>query len=76
MKHYHLSTELGMLHAEVSPTLEALGEQPWQVRIRSTAGDLLLSCFVEAASGLEAATEAAETVLELKKAHNRTIKIQ
>ncbi len=73
---YKFDTALGMLHAEVLPTLEALGDQPWQVRIRSTKGDLLLSCFVEDSSAVSAAEEAIREVLDLTKTHNKNIKIQ
>ena len=73
---YKFSTALGMLHAEVHPTLEALGDQPWEVRIRSTKGDLLLACFVEDSSALGAAAEAVREVLVLTKTYNKSFTIQ
>ena len=73
---YHLHTELGMISAEVTPTLEALGDQPWVVRLRSVKGDLLLSCTVEDCSALGAASEAADTFLSLKKCTNKSFSIQ
>ena len=73
---YHCHTELGMISAEVTPTLEALGDQPWAVRLRSVKGDLLLSCFVEDSSALGAAAEAVRTLLEAKKCTNKSFSIQ
>ena len=73
---YKFNTALGMLHAEVHPTLEALGDQPWEVRIRSTKGDLLLACFVEDSSALGAAAEAVREVLDLTKTYNKSFTIQ
>lgn len=45
----------GKIHAEVTPTMQALGDQPWVVRLRGVAGVLLLSCTVEDSSALGAA---------------------
>lgn len=73
---YKFTTALGMLHAEVTPTLQALGDQPWQVRIRSTEGALLLSCFVEESDAVAAAETAIREVLDLTKTHNKSIRIQ
>ncbi len=73
---YKFTTALGMLHAEVTPTIQALGDQPWQVRIRSTKGDLLLSCFVEESNSIAAAETAIREVLDLTKTHNKSIRIQ
>lgn len=73
---YKFNTAIGMLHAQVTPTMEALGDQPWQVRIRSDKGDLLLSCFVEDMSALGAAAEAVREVLDLTKTHNKSFSIQ
>lgn len=56
-----------MIHAEVKPTMEALGDQPWQVRLRDSKGVLLLSCTVDECSALGAATEAVDTFLDAKK---------
>lgn len=64
---YRIETCLGMIHAEVHPTMEALGDQPWTVRLRDTKGVLLLSCTVEDCSALGAASEAVDTFLECKK---------
>ena len=73
---YKFSTALGMLHAEVHPTMEALGDQPWEVRIRSTKGDLLLACFVEESHPLRAAETAIQEVLDLTKTFNKAIRLQ
>ena len=73
---YHFHTELGMISAEVTPTLEALGDQQWAVRLRHSKGDLLLSCFVEDSSALGAAAEAVRTLLEAKKCTNKSFTIQ
>lgn len=73
---YKFSTALGMIHAEVHPTMLGLGDQPWEVRIRSDKGDLLLSCFVEESHPRNAAEIAIREVLDLTKTHNKSIRIQ
>ena len=73
---YHFNTELGMLSAEVHPTLQALGDQPWEVRVRHTTGELLLSCYVEDSSAMGAAAEAVRDLLDLKRCVNKSFTIQ
>ena len=76
-KFYKFSTAAGMLHAEVIPTMQALGDQPWAVRVRDTKGVLLLSFTTEEMSGREAATEAVRLFLDCKRdIHNKTFSIQ
>lgn len=64
------------VHAEVTPTMQALGDQPWQVRLRSAEGDLLLSCTVEDSSALGAACAAVDTLLEAKHVQNKSYSIR
>lgn len=74
---YKYTTAAGTIHAQVSPTMEALGDQPWQVRLRSTEGVLLLSCTVEDMSALGAASEAVRFFLDCKKdIYNKSFSIQ
>ena len=65
----------GKILAEVTPTMQALGDQPWNVRLRGAAGDLLLSCTVEDGSALGAACAAVDFLLEAKKVHNKSYSI-
>ena len=60
-------TAVGIIHANAVPTMQTLGDQPWQVRLRGTAGDLLLSCTVDESSAREAATEAVRFFLDCRK---------
>lgn len=77
MANFKFSTAVGMIHAQVTPTMEALGDQPWQVRLRSDKGDLILSCTVEDMSAMGAAAEAVRTFLECKKdVYNKSFSIQ
>ena len=76
MSNYKFNTAVGMIHAQVLPTMEALGDQPWQVRLRSKAGDLLLSCTVEDSSAMGAAAEGVRFFLDAKKIHNKLFSIQ
>lgn len=77
MSNYKFNTAVGMIHAQVTPTMEALGDQPWQVRLRSEKGDIILSCFVEDMSAMGAAAEAVRTFLECKKnVYNKSFSIQ
>lgn len=76
MSNYKFNTAAGMIHAQVTPTMEALGDQPWQVWLRSTEGVLLLSCTVEDMSAMGAAAEAVRTFLDAKKVHNKSFSIQ
>lgn len=64
---YRFNTHAGMIHAHVTPTLQALGDQPWKVELRSVEGVLVLSCFVEDSSALGAAAEAVRYFLDCKK---------
>lgn len=48
---------------EVTPTLEALGDQPWRVVLRDTDGAFLDSMTIESFAGLAAATDAVENWL-------------
>lgn len=74
---YKFTTAAGPIHAQVSPTMEALGDQPWLVRLRSTEGVLLLSCTVEDMSAAGAAAEAVRTFLDCKKdIYNKSFSIQ
>lgn len=77
MINYKFNTAVGMIHAQVTPTMDALGDQPYQVRIRSDKGDLLLSCFVEDMSAMGAAAEAVRCFLDCKKeVSNKSFSIQ
>lgn len=64
---FRFKTAAGIVHANVTPTMECLGDQPWQVRLRGTAGDLAFSCTVDESSAREAATEAVRFFLSCKK---------
>ena len=70
---YTIETAGPVLVAVVTPTMEALGDQPWCVRLYHN-GTQIASRFIEASSGLEAVTAAAEDWLE-EKGINGTIKI-
>lgn len=67
MANYKFNTAVGMIHAQVLPTMEALGDQPWDVRLRSVEGVLVLHCFVEDSSAMGAAAEAVRTFLGCRK---------
>jgi|GEM_PF-5608481 len=64
---FYFDTAVGTIHAQVTPTMEALGDQPWLVRLRGTNGELLLSCAVEDMSAMGAAADAVRTFLDCKK---------
>lgn len=72
---YLIATDGPEITALVVPTLEALGEQPWQVTLY-TDGKQLTFYVIEAASGLEAATAAVDDWLEENGYKNSTILIQ
>lgn len=77
MNNYKFSTAVGMIHAQVLPTMKALGDQPWQVRLHSTEGVLVLSCTVDEMSAMGAATEAVRFFLGCKKdVNNKSFSIQ
>ena len=62
---YTIETAGPVLVAVVTPTMEALGDQPWIVRLYKD-GALIVHRFIEASSGLEAVTAAVEDWLELE----------
>jgi hypothetical protein len=70
---YTIETAGPVLMGVVTPTMEALGDQPWIVRLYE-GGALIVHRFIEASSGLEAVTAAAEDWLE-EKGIDGTIKI-
>ena len=73
MMRYTIETAGPTIVGEVIPTMEALGEQPWCVRLYHN-GTQIASRFIEASSGLEAVTAAAEDWLE-EEGIDGTIKI-
>ena len=64
MKEYVFTTAGPNITAQVVPTMEALGEQDWQVTLLDSYGKQIEYRVVYAASGLEAATEAVNDWLE------------
>ena len=73
MKEYTFQTAGPDIIARVYPTLEALGDQPWYVWLYEN-GIRVTFRIIEASSGLEAVTAAAEDWLE-EEGINGTIKI-
>ena len=71
---YTIETAGPVLVAVVTPTMEALGEQPWHVALYNEMGEQVDFSIIEASSCLEAATAAAEDWLK-KEGINGTIKI-
>ena len=65
MKEYIFTTEGPNITAQVTPTMEALGEQPWRVVLLDSYGKQISSCFIEAASGFGAASDAVNQWLEV-----------
>ena len=57
---YTIETAGPTIVGEVFPTMEALGDQPWCVRLYHN-GTQIASRFIEASSGLEAVTAARRT---------------
>ena len=64
MKEYVFTTAGPHITAQVVPTMEALGEQDWQVTLLDSYGKQIEYRVVYAASGLEAASEAVNDWLE------------
>ena len=64
MKEYVFTTTGPNITAQVAPTMEALGEQDWQVTLLDSYGKQIEYRVVYAASGLEAASEAVDDWLE------------
>ena len=62
---YTIETAGPTIVGEVYPTMEALGDQSWCVRLYHN-GTQIASRFIEASSGLEAVTAAVEDWLEMK----------
>ena len=60
---YTIETAGPTIVGEATPTMEALGDQPWIVRLYED-GTLIVHRFIEASSGLEAVTAAVEDWLE------------
>ena len=60
---YTIETAGPTIVGEVTPTMEALGDQPWIVRLYED-GTLIVHRFIEASSGLEAVTAAVEDWME------------
>lgn len=50
---------------EVAPTMEALGDQPWRVRVYTLDGNAFQGLMIEAGSPEEAANEAYKKCLEM-----------
>ena len=71
---YTIETAGPVLVAVVTPTMEALGDQPWCVRLYDEMGVQVDFSVIEASSGLEAVTAAAEDWLEEEGIYG-TIKI-
>jgi hypothetical protein len=70
---YTIETAVPTIVGEVFPTMEALGDQPWIVRLYKD-GTRIVHRFIEASSGLEAVTAAVEDWLE-EEGIDGTIKI-
>ncbi len=64
MKEYVFTTAGPNITAKVVPTMEALGEQDWQVTLLDSYGKQIEYKVIYAASGLEAASEAVNDWLE------------
>lgn len=64
MKEYVFTTSGPNITAQVVPTMEALGEQDWQVTLLDSYGKQIEYKVIYAASGLEAASEAVNDWLE------------
>ena len=64
MKEYTFDTEAGNITAQVTPTIEALGDQPWRVVLLGQDGKQLVSRLLESSSALGAATDAVDEYLE------------
>lgn len=62
---YTIETAGQILVAVVTPTMEALGDQPWIVRLYE-GGALIVHRIIEASSGLEAVTAAVEDWMEME----------
>ena len=60
---YTIETAGPTIVGEATPTMEALGDQPWCVRLYHN-GTQIASRFIEASSGLEAVTAAVEDWME------------
>ena len=67
-KTYTILGDACELRVEVIPTMQALGDQPWEVFIYDLGDGLCLNCdsnhTFEAPSALQAATEAVDCFLE------------
>ena len=65
MREYRFNTEGPEILARVTPTLEALGDQPWRVQLVDAIDGLSITDggFYEAPSALQAATDAVEEYL-------------
>ena len=71
---YTIETAGPVLVAVVTPTMEALGDQPWHVALYNEGGAQVDFSIIEASSGLEAVTAAVEDWLE-EEGIDGTIKI-
>ena len=71
---YTIETAGPTIVGEVTPTMEALGDQPWRVALYNEMGVQVDFSIIEASSGLEAVTAAVEDWLE-EKGIDGTIKI-
>ncbi len=64
MKEYVFTTAGPNITAQVVSTMEALGEQDWQVTLLDSYGKQIEYRVIYAASGFEAASEAVDDWLE------------
>lgn len=63
-KDYDFQTDAGALFVRVTPTMEALGDQPWRVDIYDATRFPLQQTLVEDSSALGAASEAVHEYLK------------